>query len=428
MQVHPSAADAIDALPRQGRIFVHGAAATPHRLLQALVDRTPEPAERLELMHLHTDGPVPWADPACQGRFRVANLFVGGAMRPHLDGDAVDYIPCFLSEIPALMRSGRRAPDVALLHVSPPDAHGYSTLGTSVDVALAALDSASLVIAQINPRMPRVHGDGFVHTSRIDHAVWVDDPLPEHPAAELTATELAIGRHVAALVEDGATLQVGIGAIPDAVLAALTHHCHLGVHTEMFSDGMLPLLQTGVVDNSRKRVHPGKTVSGFVMGTRTLYDFIDDNPAVVQLDIAYVNQVAVASRNPRLTAINSAVEVDLTGQVCADSIGTRIISGVGGQMDFIRAASLSEGGRPIIALPSRTTKGRPRIVPLLQEGAGVVTTRSHVHWVVTEYGAVDLYGRTLGERAQALIGIAHPDDREALARAWRDRWQALAAK
>jgi acyl-CoA hydrolase len=269
--------------------------------------------------------------------------------------------------------------------------------------------------------MPRVHGDGFIHVSKIDHAVWVDSAMPEYPSAQLSDAEQKIGQNVASLVEDGATLQVGIGAIPDAVLRAIGGHKHLGIHTEMWSDGMLPLLESGVVDNSRKRIHMGKSVSSFVMGTRRLYDFIHDNPAVVQLDVAYVNQVAVAARNPRLTAINSAVEVDLTGQVCADSVGTRIISGVGGQMDFIRAASLSEGGKPIIALTSRSARGECRIVPTLQSGAGVVTTRAHVHWIVTEHGVADLYGKTLGERAQALIAIAHPDNREALQAAWHAR-------
>lgn len=420
MIVHNSAESAIEAIESGCRIFVHGAAATPLRLLAPLVASAPRLRD-VEIMHLHTDGDAAWADSAHAASFRVANLFVGGNMRKFVDFERVDYIPCFLSEIPALMRSGRRAPDVALLHVSPPDEHGYCTLGTSVDIARAAVDTAKLIIAQINPQMPRVHGDGFLHVSKIDHAVWVDEPIHEYVSEPLTEIERQIGRNVAALVEDGATLQVGIGSIPDAVLAALGGHKHLGIHTEMWSDGMIPLLQSGVVDNSKKRVHAGKSVSGFVMGTRKLYDYIHDNPAVVQLDIGYVNQVGVAARNPRLTAINSAVEVDLTGQVCADSIGTRIISGVGGQMDFIRAASLSEGGKPIIALPSRTSRGESRLVPVLKSGAGVVTTRAHVHWVATEYGVADLYGCTLGERARALIAVAHPEDREALLAAWRSR-------
>ncbi len=416
---HSSASDVVACIRSGHRVFVQGAAATPHALINALVERADE-LEDVELLHLHTHGPARYADPDMAKSFRVANLFVGGNMRNKLDGNRVDYLPCFLSEIPALFRSGRRPIDVAMLHVSPPDAHGFCTLGTSVDVAIAAVEKADIVLAQVNRQMPRVHGDGFLHIDRIDHWIEVDEPLDEMPPPPLSEVERDIGRHVAGLIEDGATLQMGIGAIPDAVLAALTNHKHLGVHTEMWSDGLLPLIESGAVDGTRKTVHPGKIVSGFVMGTRRLFDFIDDNPAAVQLDIAYVNRVTVIARNPKVTAINSAVEVDLTGQVCADSIGHRVISGVGGQMDFIRGASISEGGKPIIALPSRTHRGRRRIVCTLQAGAGVVTTRAHVHYIATEYGVADLYGKTLHERASALIDIAHPDDREDLAREWRD--------
>jgi 4-hydroxybutyrate CoA-transferase len=324
-------------------------------------------------------------------------------------------LPCFLSEIPALLRNKRR-PDVALIQVSPPDAHGFCSLGVSVDVARAAVESARIVIAEVNKRMPRVHGDGFVRFEDIDAFIEVDEPLPEPAREPPSDIEQAIGRNVASLVDDGATLQMGIGAIPDAVLRALHGHKHLGIHTEMFSDGALDLIRSGAVDNSRKAVHPGKTISGFVLGSRALYDFVDDNPSVALLDIAYVNNPDVIARNPRVTAINSAVEVDVTGQVCADSIGRRIISGVGGQMDFMRGAALSEDGKPILALPSRTKRGAPRIVATLQPGAGVVTTRAHVHWVVTEHGIADLAGKSLGERARALAAIAHPDDRDALLR------------
>lgn len=411
------AAEAV-ALIRNGmRVFVHGAAATPLTLLEALVAAAPRLRE-VELIHLHTEGDAAWADPAHAESFRVANLFVGPAMRRHVGSDRVDYLPCFLSEMPALIRSGRRPLDVAMVHLSPPDRHGWCSLGTSVDIARAAVEMAPIVIAQINPRMPRVHGDGMVHIDRLDAWVEVDAPLPEAEPSQLDEVDVAIGRHVAGLIEDGATLQTGIGRIPDAVLAQLGGHRQLGIHTEMWSDGMLPLLESGVIDNSRKVVHPGRTVSGFVKGTRRLYDYIHDNPAVIQLDIGYVNDPAVIARNPRVTAINSAIEVDLTGQVCADSVGSRVISGVGGQMDFIRGAARSPGGKPIIALPSRTRRGESRIVPQLQPGAGVVTTRAHVHWVVTEHGVADLYGRTLGERARALIDVAHPDDREDLARTW----------
>jgi acyl-CoA hydrolase len=412
-----TAAEAVASIRSGQRVFVHGSAATPLALLDALCARADE-LRGVELIHLHTHGSAPHGDVP---GFRIANLFVGGNLRDRFDRDRIDYIPVFLSEIPALFRSRRRPIDVALIQVSPPDKHGLCTLGTSVDVAAAAVEVAGTVIAQVNRRMPRIHGDGVIKLSAL-HAWYEEDrALPEFPPAELGPIERAIGRHVAPLVEDGATLQMGIGAIPDAVLAELTHHRHLGIHTEMWSDGALDLLECGAVDNSRKVIHPDRTISGFLMGTQRLYDFVDDNPSVMQLDIAYVNRVDVIARNPKVTAINSAVEVDLTGQVCADSIGDRIISGVGGQMDFIRGASLSPGGRPIIALPSRTRRGESRIVPRLRAGAGVVTTRAHVHYIATEHGLADLYGKTLSERAAALIDIAHPDDREALAKAWREQ-------
>lgn len=396
---------------------MHGGAATPLRLIDELLKQ----AERLrdvELIHLHTMGPATYADPPYDESFRVANLFVGPNMRKKMNLRHVDYLPCFLSEIPALFRSGKRPLDVSLIHVSPPDEHGFCTLGTSVDAARAAVENSKLVIAQINPQMPRVHGDGFIHISKIHHAIEVNDPIPEVPPTPPGPEELAIGRFVAGLVEDGSTLQAGIGSIPDAVLRALKDHRHLGVHTEMWSDGMLELIKCGAVDNSRKAVHPGKTVSGFVTGTRALYDFIHDNPSVAQLDIGYVNNPTNIARNPKAVSINSAVEIDLTGQVCADSIGSHIISGVGGQMDFMRGAAISPGGKPILALTSRTKKGLPRIVPILKAGAGVVTTRAHVHFVVSEYGVADLYGKTLCERAHALIAIAHPEDRDQLKRDW----------
>ncbi len=284
---------------------------------------------------------------------------------------------------------------------------------------------AEFVVAQINPNMPRTHGDGLLHIKEIDFAVDVDDALPVKLPHKLSDAELTIGEHCASLVDNGATLQMGIGAIPDAVLAALKHHQDLGVHTEMFSDGLIDLIETGVINGEKKRTHPGKVVSSFVMGTRRLYDFIDDNPFISMLDIAYVNDTTVIRRNPKVTAINSAIEVDLTGQVCADSIGTRLYSGVGGQMDFIRGASLSDQGKPIIALPSTTSKGETRIVPFPKLGAGIVTTRAHVHYVVTEYGISNLYGQNLRQRARSLINIAHPDHRESLERQAHDRFKIL---
>lgn len=418
MILHPDPSSAIACIESGQRVFIHGAAATPQSLIDALIADAPR-LRKVELIHLHTFGPASYADPRLAESFSVANLFVGPNLRGRFDEDRVDYIPCFLSEIPKLFKSRRRAIDVALIHVSPPDRHGYVTLGTSVDVAKAAVDSARVVIAQINPRMPRVHGDGSIPISKIDHAVEIDAPLFETKPPVLSDEERAIGRIVAGLIDDGATLQAGIGAVPDAVLNALTGHRHLGLHTEMWSDGALALLRSGAIDNSRKTIHPGKSVAGFVMGSRAVYDFIDDNPAAVLLDVGYVNNPSVIARNPNVVALNSAVELDLSGQVCADSIGHRIISGVGGQMDFMRGAAISPGGKPILALTSRTKRGAPRIVPTLRPGAGVVTTRAHVHFVATEYGCADLFGLSLHERAQALIALAHPDDRELLARGWR---------
>jgi 4-hydroxybutyrate CoA-transferase len=341
-------------------------------------------------------------------------MFVGANVRPAVEAGLADYIPVFLSEVPNLFRKGIMPLDVAMVQVSPPDRHGYCSLGVSVDVSRAAVQSAKHVIAQVNPQMPRTHGDGLIHFSQFDAMVESNVPLYEHGHPALSQVELAIGRHCAGLVEDGATIQMGIGAIPDAVLAALTGHKRLGIHTEMFSDGLIDLVKRGVVTGQDKKNHPGKIVSSFVMGTRKLYDFVDDNPLVVLLDIAYVNDTAVIRRNPKVTAINSAIEIDLTGQVCADSIGTRQYSGVGGQMDFIRGASLSEGGKPVIALPSVTSRGESRITPCLKQGAGVVTTRAHVQYVVTEYGVAYLYGKNLRQRAAALIEIAHPDHRSRL--------------
>lgn len=410
--------EALSLIQSHQRVFIHGAAATPSVLLKALVEEAPR-LENVELIHLHTEGPCLHAAEALGKSFRIANLFVGANMRSYMDGERIDYLPCFLSEIPQLFRSRRRPIHVALLHLSPPDQHGYCTLGTSVDVARAAVEAADILIAQINKKMPRVHGDGFIHIDQLDAYIEVDVALPESKAHVATAEDITIGRHVASLIDDGSCLQVGIGTIPDAVLAQLKSHKNLGVHSEMWSDGILSLIQSGVVTNSQKAVHPGKTVSAFVMGSEQVYRFINDNPSVIQLPSDYVNNPNVISRNKKVAAINSAVEVDLTGQVCADSVGSKIISGVGGQMDFMRGAALSEGGKPIIALPSRTKDGRSRLVPSLKPGAGVVTTRAHVQFIVTEYGIADLYGKTLHERAQALIDIAHPEDREGLWSAYR---------
>lgn len=404
------------------RVFVHGGAATPSVLLRALAARA-DSLRGVELVHLHTEGEDPCAAPGLSASFRTNALFLGANLRDAVARGDADYVPAFLSEMPALFRDRVLPLDLALVHVSPPDRHGYCSLGVSVDIARAAVDSAETVIAQVNPRMPRTHGDGLVHVSRFAASIEVNEPIPENAPTPLGEREIAIGRHCAALIDNRATLQMGIGAIPDAVLAALENHRDLGVHTEMFSDGVLRLVERGVITGRYKKVHPGKLVAGFALGGRRLYDFMDDNPQVAMLDIGYVNDPTVIRRNPQVVAINSAIEIDLTGQVCADSIGTRMWSGVGGQTDFLRGAALSPGGKPVIALPSETSKGISRITPMLKPGAGVVTTRAHVHWVVTEFGAVNLHGQNLRQRAKALISIAHPRHREALERAALERFR-----
>jgi acyl-CoA hydrolase len=416
-----TAEEAVAAIKSGDRVFIHSVAAAPQRLIAAMTARASE-LRVVEVVSLHTEGAAPYAAPELAKSFRVNALFVGANVRSAVDEGRGDYLPVFLSEVPKLFRAGVLPLDVALIQVSPPDRHGFCSLGVSVDVTRAAVQVAKTVVAQVNPNMPRTHGDGIIHEDDIDFFVPVDDPLPELPKAPLSDAEKAIGRHCSELIDDGDCLQLGIGAIPQATLAALGDHQRLGIHTEMLSDGVVDLVERGVVTGEAKRVHPGKIVAGFALGTRRLYDFLDDNPQVAMLDIAYTNDTAVIRRNPKVTAINSAIEVDLTGQVCADSIGDRHYSGVGGQMDFIRGAALSEGGKPIIALPSVTSKGEPRIVSYLKPGAGVVTTRAHVHFVVTEHGIADLWGKNLRQRAAALIAIAHPSHRDALAAEARRRF------
>jgi len=418
------AAEAVSVIQSHQRVFVHSAAAAPQRLIAAMTARAPS-LRGVEVVHLHTEGPAPYAAPELRASFHTDAFFVGGNVREAVASGCADYVPVFLSEVPQLFRRGILPLDVALVQVSPPDKHGFCSLGVSVDASRTAVECARHVIAEVNPRMPRTHGDGLVHVSRLAALVEVDYPIAEHAPPALGEVERAIGRNVADLVEDGATLQMGIGSIPDAVLGALDGHRDLGVHTEMFSDGVIPLVERGVITGALKRTHPGKLTATFLLGSRRLYDFVDDNPQVVMLGADYVNDAAVIRRNPRVTAINSAIEIDLTGQVVADSIGTRQYSGVGGQMDFIRGAALSPGGKPIIALPSTTRRGESRIVAMLRPGGGVVTTRAHVHYVVTEHGVANLYGRNLRQRARALIDIAHPDHREALEREALDRFRMM---
>jgi 4-hydroxybutyrate CoA-transferase len=401
------------------RIFVHGASATPGLLLDALARRAD--LADVTLYHLHTNGPAPFADPVHAGRFFSVSLFTGPAVRHAIEEGRADYVPVFLSDIPALFSSGRIPIDVAFLQLSPPDAHGYCTLGTSIDASLAAARAARHIVAEINAQMPRTHGNTLVPISGVTACVATDHPLHEVPRPVITPVEDAIGEQVARLVPDRATLQMGIGAIPDAALRRMTDKHDLGVHTEMFSDGIVDLVEAGIVTNRYKKVHPGRIATSFVMGTRRLYDFVNDNPFVEFFPCDHTNDTAVIRKNDNMVAINSAIEIDLSGQVVADSIGFRIFSGIGGQMDFIRGAALSTGGKPIIALPSTAAGGRvSRIASALQPGAGVVTTRGHVHWVVTEYGAVDLFGRSLRQRADALISIAHPDFRRELRRGFAD--------
>lgn len=404
------------------RIFLHGSAATPHTLIDALAERGHE-LKNVELISISTLGEMPLADEKFRGTFHFNSVFVSENIRHAVNSGMGSYIPVFLSEIPTLFNRQILPIDVAFVHISPPDRHGYCSLGVSVDVAVAGVKNAKHVIAQVNPKMPRTHGDGIIHVDDIHALVESNSDLPAVDYKSLiTATEVEIGKQCAALVEDGSTLQLGIGTIPDAVLAQLQDHKDLGVHTEMFSDGVIDLVKLGIITNKFKKKHQRKVVTSFTIGSRALYDFIDDNPLFAFLESSYVNATNVIRQNPKAVAINSAIEIDLTGQVCADSIGTYQFSGVGGQMDFMRGASLSEGGKPVIAMASTTGKGASKIVPYLKQGAGVVTTRAHIQYVVTEYGTVNLYGMNLEQRAQALTQIAHPDHREHLEKEIRERF------
>ena len=414
-RAYTTAETALQAVRSGDRVFIHGMGSFPQVLVDAMVARASE-LHDVEIVHLHTEGDAAYVRPEFEGVFKLNNLFIGGNVRKAVDEHRADYIPVFLSEVPALFRKGKLPLDVALISVTPPDEHGFCSLGVSVDIAVSAVQSAKVVIAQVNENLPRTRGEGNIHCSRFTYMVEGHRPLPEHVGDKPGEIETIIGQKIASLIENGSTMQTGIGAIPNAALAALRHHKRLGLHTEMFSDGIIDLVEKGVITNECKVLQTGRSVAGFVSGTRRLYDFVNDNPSVEMLDIAYVNDTSVIRRQPKMIALNSAIEIDITGQVCADSIGRRIYSGVGGQMDFVRGASLSEGGKPIFALPSVTKKGDSRIVVTLKPGAGVVTTRAHVHYVVTEYGIADLYGKNLGQRAKALISIAHPDHREALER------------
>ncbi len=415
--------EAVKVVKSGDHVHLSSVASAPQCLIKALVERgANHEFENVHIHHLHTEGPAPYAAPEFEGIFQLDSFFVGGNVRKVTQSGYADYIPVFLSETQKLYRCGALPCDVAMIQVCPPDKHGYVSLGTSVDATLAAIEQAKTVIAVVNKYVPRAHGQALIPMSMIDVFVQDDQPLePAHFTAP-NEVETLIGKHCAALIEDGACLQMGIGAIPNAVLAQLGGHKNLGIHTEMFADGVLPLVEAGVINGANKGTDRGKMVSTFLMGSQAVYDFIDDNPGVAMMDVGYTNDPFVIAKNPRMTAINSALQIDLTGQVCADSLGTRFYSGVGGQVDFIYGASLAKEGKSIIAMPSVTNKGVSKIAPVLTEGAGVVTTRSHMHWFVTEYGAVDLYGKSLQERARLLISVAHPDHREALDKATFERY------
>ncbi len=418
-----TAEEAVKCIKSGDHIHLSSVASAPQCLIKAMCDRgRAGEFKDVHIHHLHTEGPAPYADPEFEGVFQLDSFFVGGNVRKVTQSGFADYIPIFLSETQKLYRSGAVPCNVAMIQVSRPDKHGYVSLGTSVDATLAAVECADYVIAVVNKYVPRSFGDAMIHSSKINFFVEDDQPLEEAHFTTPDEVETKIGNLCAGLIEDGATLQMGIGAIPNAVLAQLGNHKNLGVHTEMFADGVLPLVEKGVINGALKNIDKGKMVSTFLMGSQKVYDFIDDNPGVLMMDVGYTNDPFIISKNDKVTAINSALQVDITGQVCADSLGRKFYSGVGGQVDFIYGASLSKGGKAIIAMPSITNKGVSKISDALTEGAGVVTTRNHIHWFVTENGAVDLYGKSLQERARLIISVAHPSAQEELDRAAFNRY------
>ena len=418
-----SPAEAVKVIKSGDHVHLSSVASAPQCLIQAMCDRgRNHELKNVFIHHLHTEGPAPYAAPEFEGIFQLDSFFVGSNVRKVTQSGYADYIPIFLSETQKLYRDGVLPCNVAMIQISTPDKHGYVSLGTSVDATLAAVECAEYVIAVINKHVPRSFGDAFIHINDIDIFVEDDKPLEEAIFKEPNEIEAAIGRNCAALIEDGACLQMGIGAIPNAVLSQLGNHKDLGIHTEMFADGVLPLVESGVINGRNKSIDKGKMVSTFLMGSQKVYDFIDNNPGVAMMDVGYTNDPYIIAKNDKVTAINSALQVDITGQVCADSLGTTFYSGVGGQIDFMYGAARSKGGKAILAMPSATNKGISKIAPVLSPGAGVVTTRAHIHYFVTEYGAVDLYGKTLQERARLIISVAHPDHREALDKAAFERF------
>lgn len=411
MNKYVTAEEAVKVVKSGDRLYLQAAAAAPTLLTNALADRASE-LRNVEICHLHVEGEARYANPELAKSFHVNSFFIGPNVRHTLAAGNGSYTPVFLSELPTLFRRKVLALDVVFIHVSPPDSHGYCSLGVSVEATLAAIESAKTVIAQVNPQMPRTFGDGILHISEIDYLVQVDSPIYGHETEKISPLEDKIGNYIASLIEDESTLQMGIGSIPNAALSKLSNHKNLGLHTEMFSDGVIDLIESNVINGNFKGVGRGRALATFLLGSQRLYDFVSDNPFIELKESSYVNDTARIRKNPKMVAINSAIEVDVTGQVCADSIGARMYSGVGGQMDFIRGASLSDGGKAIIALPSITKNGDSRIVPFLKQGAGVVSTRSHVQYIITENGIADLYGKTLRQRAMEMTKIAHPDHQE----------------
>ena len=411
------AEEAVQEIRSGMRVFLTGNCSVPQVALAALVARTPA-LENVEVIQVLSIGDTAYVSEEMAGHLRVNTLFISDNVRQAVNDGRADFTPTHLSEIPRLFASGVLPIDIALIQVSPPDDHGFCSFGVEVGVTKTAAQNAKIIIAEVNPQMPRTLGDAFIHISKIDYMIPVDYLLPEVSMGKPTELSKQIGQHVAVLIDDGSTLQLGIGAIPDGVLCYLRDKRDLGIHSEMFSDGVVDLYEAGVITNDKKTLHAGKMVAGFLLGTQRLYDFVDNNPVVEMHPTEYVNDSYIIAQNDKMVAINSAIEVDLTGQICADSIGTRLYSGTGGQLDFIRGAARSKGGKPIIALPSMTVASSgnhfSRIVPTLKPGAGVVTTRNDVHYVVTEYGVADLYGKSIRQRARALIAIAHPEMQEEL--------------
>jgi len=419
MSKYVTAEDAVKVVKSNDRVYVQAAAAAPSVLTNALTERASE-LRNVEICHLHTEGPALYANPELSESFHVNSFFIGKNVRHTLAAGNGSYTPVFLSELPHLFRKKVLPLDVVFIHVSPPDIHGYCSLGVSVEATLAAIENAKIVIAQVNPQMPRTFGDGILHVSEINYLVDVNMPIYGHEMEMISPLEDKIGTYIASLIDDKSTLQMGIGSIPNAALAKLTNHKDLGLHTEMFSDGVIDLIQSGVINCNYKGTTRGRVLATFLIGSKRLYDFVNDNPFIEMKESSAVNDTARIRKNPKMVAINSAIEVDVTGQVCADSIGARMYSGVGGQMDFIRGASLSEGGKAIIALPSITKSGESRIVPFLKQGAGVVSTRSHVQYIITENGIADLYGKTLKQRATEMVKIAHPSHQERIEKEYFD--------